>query len=235
MDRLDLERLNKEFCDKTPEEIIIFALELFDISKIALASSLSIEDQVLTDLLLNTNKKGRIFFLDTGRHFQESYDLMQKTMEKYKFKYEVYAPKTEELENIISENGPNFFYESIEKRKTCCYLRKIEPLNRVLSSVDAWICGLRKDQSITRSEVEIFQWDSNNNIYKINPLANYSESQVWDYVRINNVLFNVLYKQGYKSIGCMPCTRSVAENDDIRSGRWWWEDPDKKECGLHRK
>jgi phosphoadenosine phosphosulfate reductase len=222
-----------EYVQKKPEEVIQYAMEVLEASKIALASSLSIEDQVLTHMILKINHKARIFILDTGRHFQKTYDLMEETMQRYQFNYEVYAPESEDLETAVSKFGPNFFYESVELRKKCCEIRKVKPLKRVLSTVDGWICGLRKDQSQTRQEIEIFEWDKSHSIYKINPIAFWSEEKVWEYIKKENVPYSSLYNNGFRSIGCQPCTRAVKPGEDVRSGRWWWEDPDKKECGLH--
>jgi len=233
MIQLDLERLNAEYADKDPEDIIKYIVESMGITRIALASSLSIEDQVLTDILLKINSQARVFFLDTGRHFQKTYDLMEETMNRYGFHYEIYAPDTRELEAAVSEYGPNFFYESVELRKECCRIRKVNPLKRVLSTVDGWICGLRREQSLTRQDLNVFEWDSSHSVYKINPIAFWTEEQVWAYIKKHNVPYNYLYDNGFRSIGCQPCTRAVQPGEDVRSGRWWWEDPDKKECGLH--
>ena len=233
MDKQELKELNLKFGEKSAQEVLNFAISEIGISRLLFASSLSIEDQVVTDMLMNVNKDVRIFFIDTGRHFQKTYDLMDATMSKYKFKYEVYAPNGQDLEKLISQSGPNLFYDSQELRKKCCYVRKVEPLKRALSAADAWICGLRRDQSVTRNEVNLFEWDSNYSVFKINPLAQWTEEMVWDYIKRENVPYNNLYDKGFRSIGCQPCTRAVHEGEDIRSGRWWWEDPDKKECGLH--
>ncbi|HEY9062725.1 MAG TPA: phosphoadenylyl-sulfate reductase [Pseudobacteroides sp.] len=233
MSKLNLIELNNEYVKKSPEDIIRFVINEIGSSKIVLASSLSIEDQVLTDILLKNNPKARIFFLDTGRHFQNTYDLMAETMQRYNFNYEVYAPDSKDLEAAVSKYGPNFFYESVEQRKRCCEIRKVKPLKRVLSTVDGWICGLRRDQSATRQEIEIFEWDSSHSIYKINPLAFWTEDMVWEYIKKHNIPYSNLYKNGFPSIGCQPCTRAVRPGEDVRSGRWWWENPDKKECGLH--
>ena len=235
MDKLNLKALNVEYTEKNVDEIIKHIVEKIGVSRIALASSFSIEDQVLTDMLLKNNPNARIFFIDTGRHFQETYDLMEETMKRYQFNYEVYAPNNGELESIVSKYGPNFFYESVELRKKCCEIRKVNPLKRVLSTVDGWICGLRREQSLTRDEIEIIDWDEDNSIYKINPIAFWTEERVWKYIKKNSVPYNKLYKNGFRSIGCQPCTRAVAPGEDVRSGRWWWEDPDKKECGLHSR
>lgn len=233
MSELHLKQLNQEYAEKSPEEVIRYIVETMGVSKIALASSLSIEDQVLTHMLLKINPEARIFFIDTGRHFQKTYDLMEETMRRYRFHYEVYAPETGALEQAVSKYGPNFFYESIELRKKCCEIRKVQPLQRVLRTVDGWICGLRREQSLTRQEIEVFEWDQGHSIYKINPIAFWTEEQVWEYIKKENVPYNSLYRNGFPSIGCQPCTRAVKPGEDVRSGRWWWEDPDKKECGLH--
>jgi phosphoadenosine phosphosulfate reductase len=233
MNKLDITALNAEFSNKSPKEILRFVFEKLDVKKVTLASSLSIEDQVLTDILLKIDKNARIFVLDTGRHFQKTYDLMEDTISRYGFKYEIYAPEHQELEAMISEYGPNLFYKSQELRKKCCEVRKVKPLNRALSTVDAWICGLRREQSQTRQEVNVFEWDANHSIYKINPLAFWTESTVWEYIKTKRVPYNNLQDNGFPSIGCQPCTRAVKPGEDLRSGRWWWESPDKKECGLH--
>jgi phosphoadenosine phosphosulfate reductase len=231
MEEMDLKALNKE--NKRPEDVLKYSVEKMGVSNIALASSLSIEDQVLTHMLLKVNPEARIFFIDTGRHFQKTYDLMEETMRRYKFHYEVYAPESSDLEELVSRLGPNFFYDSIELRKKCCEVRKVKPLKRVLSTVDGWICGLRREQSPTRQDMESFEWDKGNSIYKINPIVFWSEEEVWEYIKEHNVPYSNLYKNGFRSIGCRPCTRAVQPGEDVRSGRWWWEDPDKKECGLH--
>ena len=188
---------------------------------------------MLTDILIKNNKNARIFVIDTGRHFQKTYDLMEDMISRYGFKYEIYAPENQELEAMVSKYGPNLFYESLELRKKCCEVRKTEPLNRALSTVDAWICGLRREQSQTRQQVNVFEWDTNHSIYKINPLAFWTVENVWEYIKAKNVPYSNLYNNGFPSIGCQACTRAVKPGEDVRSGRWWWESPDKKECGLH--
>ena len=233
MVELNLKELNRQYAEKDAEEIIQFIVEKIGVTNIALASSLSIEDQVLTDMFLKVNPKARIFFLDTGRHFQKTYDLMEETMRRYKFNFEVYAPESGDLETVVSKYGPNFFYESVELRKKCCEIRKVNPLKRVLSTVDGWICGLRREQSVTRQELEVFEWDETHSIYKINPIAFWTEEKVWEHIKKNNIPYSSLYNNGFPSIGCQSCTRAIKPGEDVRSGRWWWEDPGKKECGLH--
>lgn len=233
MDRNEIKLLNEQFKNKSAQEIVDFAIDKFGLSKIILATSLSIEDQVLTHIFAKANKDSRIFFLDTGRHFQSTYDLLQNTAELYLMKFEIYAPNHEELEAIVHEHGPNLFYESIELRKKCCEIRKVNPLQRVLKTVEAWVCGLRQEQALTRQDLNVFEWDESHEIMKINPLAFWSEEKVWEYIKKENIPYNELYEENYRSIGCRPCTRAVNPGEDIRAGRWWWENPDKKECGLH--
>ncbi|NLD50472.1 MAG: phosphoadenylyl-sulfate reductase [Clostridiaceae bacterium] len=233
MDRNEIKLLNEQFKDKTAQEIIDFAIDKFGLSKIILATSLSIEDQVLTDIFVKANKDCRLFFIDTGRHFQSTYDLLQNTAELYNVSFEIYAPDNKDLEVMVHEHGPNLFYESIDLRKKCCEIRKVIPLKRVLKTVDAWVCGLRREQSPTRDELNVFEWDAGNEIMKVNPLAFWDEQKVWEYIKKENIPYNRLYKENFRSIGCQPCTRAVKDGENVRDGRWWWENPDRKECGLH--
>lgn len=229
----DLIKINNDLRGKSPEEIVEYSIGLFGIEKLTVASSLSIEDQMLSHIILKLNKKARIFVLDTGRHFQSTYDVLDETMRKYGFKYEIYSPDTKELEDLVRNYGPNTFYIDVENRKRCCTIRKTNPLKRALSNVDAWVVGLRKEQGITRSDLDIVEFDQLHNIIKISPLANLSEEDVWAYIKTNKIPYSELYNKGFRSIGCEPCTRAVKEGEDIRAGRWWWENPDSKECGLH--
>jgi phosphoadenosine phosphosulfate reductase len=217
----------------TAEEALRRSLEQFGASRIALASSFGAEDQVLTDMLLRIDPQARIFTLDTGRLFQETYDTMQASIQRYGVRYEVYAPEAAEVAELISIDGPNLFYQSIAQRKRCCDVRKIRPLRKVLATVDAWICGLRREQAVTRDAVELSSWDREFGIYKIAPLFDWSEERVWQYLREYNVPYNALHDRGFRSIGCAPCTRPTAPGEDVRAGRWWWEAPEHKECGLH--
>ena len=200
----------------------------------ALASSFGAEDMVLVDMLAEIDRLARIFFLDTGRLHQETYDLMDRALACYGIKLEVYFPKAESVERLVRTKGPNSFYRSVEDRKECCRIRKVEPLQRALSTVDAWITGLRRAQSPTRAELRTVEIDeTHGGILKINPLACWTEEDVWRYIRANNVPYHKLHDQGYPSIGCVPCTRAIEPGEDIRAGRWWWEKPEHKECGLH--
>ncbi len=224
--------LQQQFVNSTMEELLRFFLEKYQ-NRIALASSLGAEDQVLTDLILKIDPKARIFILDTGRLPQETYETITSTMAQYGRNFEIYFPRTAALESLVSQNGPDLFYESIEKRHLCCGIRKVEPLKRVLGTLDVWITGLRRDQSITRQDLQKIEWDETNQLLKINPLIDWSTEQVWQYIRNNRIPYNRLHDQGYPSIGCAPCTRAVQPGEDIRAGRWWWEAPEHKECGLH--
>lgn len=186
-------------------------------------------------MLVKINPTLDVLVLDTGRFHQETYDLLEESMKKYNLNYKIYFPNTKKIEDFVREYGPNPFYQSIDLRKKCCWIRKIEPLQRALKGYKAWITGLRCKQSITRRGIEKIEWDDNNNLFKINPLADWSADQVWNYVRKNKVPYNKLHDQGFPSIGCAPCTRPIKPGEDIRAGRWWWENPKNRECGLHIK
>lgn len=229
-----IEALNQVFEGKSAEELLRYFLPKYG-KHIALASSLGLEDQVLTDMILKIDRSARIFTIDTGRLFPETYSLIDKTNMKYGIKMEVFFPESKDVEAYVNRNGINAFYESIEKRKACCQARKIQPLLRALSSLEVWICGLRQEQSVTRTGVKAVEWDEANHLLKVNPLVHWTEQEVWDYIKTHHIPYNVLHDKGFPSIGCQPCTRAVAEGEDIRAGRWWWEDPEHKECGLHRK
>ena len=161
--------------------------------------------------------------------------MIDRTNDKYDIKIEVYSPDHTGVETYVREHGVNAFYQSVELRKACCRCRKIEPLLRALSTLDVWICGLRASQAVTRTNIDVVEWDSNNGLIKVNPLAKWSEEDVWRYIKDNHVPYNKLHDQGFPSIGCQPCTRAIQPGEDIRAGRWWWEDPEHKECGLHKR
>lgn len=220
--------------NKTPEEVIRFFISHYK-EKVAFSSSLGLEDQVITHIVAAIDKNTRIFTLDTGRVFPETYSLISRTNNRYDIHIHVFFPGNKEVEEMVNKKGINLFYESIENRKECCRIRKIEPLKRAFKGLDAWICGLRREQSVTRNDMQVVEWDANNNLVKINPLINWTEQQVWDYIRENNIPYNVLHDKGFPSIGCQPCTRAIKPGEDIRAGRWWWENPDQKECGLHAR
>lgn len=234
MTKEEISTLNEALQGASPQEVLAQVLQKFG-DKIALSSSLGAEDQVLTDMLMKINPKARIFTLDTGRLFPETYDLIDRTSRKYKTKIEVFFPEHQKVEKMVNEKGINLFYESVENRKFCCHLRKIEPLQRAFAKLDAWVCGLRAGQAVTRKDIAQVEWDENNGLVKVNPLASWSEEQVWAYIHEHKVPYNVLHDKGFPSIGCQPCTRAVEPGEDVRAGRWWWENPDTKECGLHKR
>ena len=218
---------------KSAQEIVAWALKQFG-DRVALASSFGAEDVVLIDMMVKADPTARIFTLDTGRLNQETYDVMDKIRETYHVSIEIMFPNTEAVEQMVREKGLNLFYHAIDNRKQCCGVRKVEPLNRALKGLDAWITGLRRDQVVTRGTTKKVDLDvDHGGIVKINPLADWTWDQVWDYVKQQQVPYNVLHDQGYPSIGCAPCTRAVRPGEDFRAGRWWWERPDQKECGLH--
>ncbi|HXL83580.1 MAG TPA: phosphoadenylyl-sulfate reductase [Casimicrobiaceae bacterium] len=201
----------------------------------ALASSFGAEDMVLTDLIARHRVPIVIFTLDTGRLPGETYALIDRVCEHYGLPIELYYPDTRAIETYVRDNGVNAFYRSVELRQNCCAIRKAEPLARALAGRGAWITGQRRAQSVTRSAVEIEEVDAAHAIRKFNPLADWSEDEVWTYIRDHGVPYNTLHDRGYPSIGCAPCTRAVLPGEDIRAGRWWWESADHKECGLHRR
>ena len=198
-----------------------------------LASSLGAEDQVLTHMLLRIDPQARIFVLDTGRLHQETYDLMARTMSRYGMRFEVLAPAAPALQEMVGSAGPNLFYASVEGRRRCCAVRKVEPLGRALAGASAWVTGLRRAQSPERAATPAVEWDAAHEAVKASPLAAWSDAEVWDYLRAHGVPYNVLHDRGFVSIGCAPCTRAVAPGEPARAGRWWWEQGAAKECGLH--
>lgn len=206
-------------------------------SPAALASSLGAEDMVLIDLACKHAPSIEVITLDTGRLPEETYQLMHATRQHYRLNLQVYFPDAPTVENYVRIHGPNAFYDSIDMRKACCHMRKVEPLRRALAGKKAWITGMRRSQSEVRRELPIEQWDNENGLRKFNPLMDWSHQDVWTYIRSFNVPYNRLHDKGYTSIGCAPCTRAISVGEDIRAGRWWWENEDTtaKECGLHKK
>jgi phosphoadenosine phosphosulfate reductase len=218
--------------DKPAEALVEWAAVNFG-SSAGLASSFGVEDMVLMDMICKTEPRITIFTLDTGRLPEETYRVMDEARFKYNAKIEVYFPDSKRIEDMVGQHGMNLFYDSVENRKMCCGVRKVESLNRALKDKKAWLTGLRRDQIFTRADTAKITVDSDHGgILKISPLADWTSDQVWDYVRANKVPYNRLHDQGFPSIGCEPCTRAVKVGEDPRSGRWWWEQG-VKECGLH--
>jgi len=230
-----IDDLANKFEKESAREILEWSMDRFG-NKIALASSFGAEDVVIIDMMIKIDRtKTRILTLDTGRLNQETYDVMDEIRKKYNISIESYFPDSQEVEGMVRMKGFNLMYDSIENRKLCCGIRKVNPLNRALASLDGWITGLRREQAITRSNIKKIEIDpAHNNILKINPIADWSEDLVWKYIKENEVPYNKLHDKGYPSIGCEPCTRAINKDADRRSGRWWWEeDSSQKECGLH--
>lgn len=225
--------LNEELKNASPQEVLGLVYERFK-DKIAFASSLGYEDQVLTQMIATSCPEMKIFTLDTGRLFPETYDLIEKTVARYKPNFQIYFPDYQAVETMTNSKGVNLFYDSIDNRKLCCSVRKTMPLKRALSGLEAWITGLRRSQSITRTHLQVVEWDEANQLIKINPLINWNEDDVIIYINNHNIPYNLLHDKGFPSIGCQPCTRSIEAGEDVRAGRWWWELPEQKECGLHK-
>ena len=216
--------------DATEQTLTRIAAEF---SPAVFASSLAAEDMVLTDMILKAKLPIGIFSLETGRLHQETLAVLDKVKARYDHDITLYRPQPEAVATYVEQNGLNAFYNSVDMRRECCRIRKVEPLGRALAGNKAWITGQRRAQSTTRAELHVQEDDPAHAMTKFNPLADWSEQDVWDYIRANDVPYNALHDQGYPSIGCEPCTRAVQPGEDVRAGRWWWENPDSKECGLH--
>lgn len=230
--RQNLEKYNAQLQELTLEESIRFVINNLE-GKIKFSTSFGIEDQVLTHFLSPYHNRVEVFTLDTGRQFNETYEVFQKTQSKYpETIIQVYYPEETDVQNYIKKDGINGFYNSIESRKQCCFIRKVKPLQRALKNTNVWITGLRAEQSQNRETMQFLEWDSDNNLIKFNPLLQFSLATLEELVETNNIPINSLYMKGYLSIGCAPCTRAIDKNEDFRAGRWWWENG-KKECGLH--
>lgn len=229
------ERINENLENLSAPELLRWAFNSYK-DDIAIASSFGAEDVVLIDMAYKIDPGIKVFTLDTGRLPEETYEVMEEIEQRYGISIEVYFPDTRAVENMVREHAPNLFYKSVNLRKLCCQVRKIEPLKRALSELEGWICGLRREQAVTRTKIQKVEIDhAHGDIIKVNPLADWSGTQIWEYIRKNDVPYNKLHDKGYPSIGCAPCTRPVKEEEDIRAGRWWWERPEEKECGLHIK
>ena len=201
--------------------------------KVTFSSSFSFEDQVISHEILKNNLPISIFTLDTGRLFSETYSVWSSTNERYNTNIKAYYPNQNKLEPFVAEKGPNPFYTSVELRKECCFIRKVEPLKRALAGNEVWITGLRAEHSPERQDLIPVEWDESNKIIKYHPLLRWTTDEVRNYINEFNVPYNPLHDKGFISIGCAPCTRAIQPGEDFRAGRWWWEDNSKKECGLH--
>ncbi len=233
-DKQLIDSLNFLLKDSSAEEIIRHFLKEYG-DNFCFGTSLGAEDQVITHIITQSGLPFDIFTLDTGRLFPETYDLIDRTNAKYRIRIKTMFPDYNEVETMVSENGINLFYKSIDLRKHCCQIRKLNPLKRALSGKIGWFTGLRRSQSVTRTDMQIVEWDENSSMLKVNPLINWSEKEVWDFIHLHKIPYNPLHDKGFPSIGCQPCTRAIEKGEDLRAGRWWWENPETKECGLHAK
>jgi len=215
-----------------PEEMLALLSEQFP-GKVTFSTSFSFEDQVVTHQIVSQELPINIFTLDTGRLFPETYSVWNRTIERYNTTIQAYYPNAQSLQEFVSEKGPNAFYESVENRKGCCFIRKVEPLKRALAGNEIWVTGLRTEHSPDRQDLQAIEWDESNQVIKYHPLLHWTTEDVKKYINQYNIPYNPLHDRGFVSIGCAPCTRAIKPGEDFRAGRWWWEDTSKKECGLH--
>lgn len=227
-----IQRLKKDLAALDAQQIIAYVNTEFG-NRAVFSTSFGIEDQVITHILGELKATVSLFTLDTGRLFPETYYVWNRTLERYKMPIEAFYPQAETIQDLVTLKGPSSFYESVENRKECCFIRKIEPLKRAIKGYEIWITGIRADQSANREDMDFIEWDETNKIIKIHPLFHWSLADVVHFLKAHNVPYNPLHDKGFPSIGCQPCTRAIQPGDDFRAGRWWWEDKSKKECGLH--
>ncbi len=236
IDKINInDALIKTINEKSKNVISIIERNIKKYNSVTFANSLGAEDMVLVDIIQKHKLNVEIFSIDTGRLPSETYNLIQKVEDKYQFKIKLYFPNQEKVEYYVNTNGINAFYNSLDLRKSCCAIRKVEPLNRALKNKKVWITGMRQEQSQTRQTLQEEEFDEVHQSQKLNPLSSWSEIEIWAYIKIHDVPYNTLHDQFYPSIGCAPCTRAISEGEDVRAGRWWWEEPQNKECGLHVK
>ena len=229
---MNIEDIKIAIKDKSPQEVLSYLAQNFE-GEIVFSTSFGWEDQVISDMIFSANLPIKVFTLDTGRMFTETYYTWSRTLEKYQKPIHAFYPNEEKLQTMVSLKGPSSFYDSVENRKECCGIRKVEPLNRALKDQKIWITGIRADQSPNREDMDWVELDEAHQLIKVHPIFNWTLEDVKAYVKEKNVPYNPLHDKGFPSIGCQPCTRAVQEGEDFRAGRWWWEDASKKECGLH--
>lgn len=230
--KIYLEEIAAQIKDLGPVEAIAFLAQAFP-GQITFSTSFGWEDQVITDMIFANDLPVKVFTLETGRLFPETYYVWNRTLENYQKPIHAYYPDAAALEEMITKKGPSSFYESVENRKECCHIRKLVPLKRALSGNKCWITGIRSEQSLNRTDMSDLEWDEQNQLIKFHPIFDWSLDEVKAYIKKKNIVYNTLHDKGFPSIGCAPCTRAVQEGEDFRAGRWWWEDQSKKECGLH--
>ena len=233
LDEGEITEIAQKYEEWSPQDVLRWTVERFG-SQAALCTSFQADGMAILDMAWRIDPQIRVFTIDTGRFPQETYELLDRVREKYHLDIEVYFPEATQVESIIRRHGVNLFYREVKLRLLCCQVRKVLPLRRILATLDAWVTGLRRDQSTTRATVRTIEADEEHGgLVKVNPLANWSEQQVWDYIRAYDVPYHPFYDQGYTSIGCAPCTRPTTAGEDPRAGRWWWEAGASKECGMH--
>jgi thioredoxin-dependent adenylylsulfate APS reductase len=234
LDDLEVGELAVDYDDREPEDVLEWALNRFGEERFAIITALQADGMVLIDMAHRINARTRVITIDTGRMPQEQYDIIEEVRKRYGIRVEVMFPDPASVESMVTRHGPNLFFQTVEKRLLCCHVRKVLPLNRALKGLDCWATGLRRDQWATRANIKKIELDHDHGgIVKISPLADWTEQEVWKYIKDENVPTHPLYELGYKSLGCAPCTRPVPEGMDGRSGRWWWETNAPKECGMH--
>ena len=224
--------IGKKIKDLDPVQALKYFAEAYP-GKIVFSTSFGWEDQVITHMIFANDIPIEVFTLETGRLFPETYYVWNRTLEIYKKPITAYFPQAEALQEMVAKKGPSSFYESVENRKECCGIRKMEPLRRALKGNQLWVTGIRSEQSLNRTDMTNLEWDEQNQLIKFHPIFNWSLDEVKAYIKEHNIVYNTLHDKGFPSIGCAPCTRAVREGEDFRAGRWWWEDQSKKECGLH--
>lgn len=227
-------QLERELKGKNIVDVIRFLANSFS-GKAVFSTSFGYEDQVITHIIFSNSIGIDVFTLDTGRLFPETYSVWNSTLDRYKKEIKVFYPNTGKVEQLVQAKGPLSFYESLENRKECCYIRKVEPLQRALKGYDVWITGIRAEQSGNRNDMKMVEWDEGNKLIKVHPLLHWNFEEVKEFIKAYTIPYNPLHDKGFVSIGCQPCTRAIREGEDFRAGRWWWEDSNKKECGLHVK
>jgi phosphoadenosine phosphosulfate reductase len=227
-----LDEIAVQIKDLGPIEALCFLAQAFP-GKITFSTSFGWEDQVVTDLIFANDIPVKVFTLETGRLFPETYYVWNRTLENYQKPIHAYYPDAAALENMVTVKGPSSFYESVDNRKECCHIRKIVPLKRALAGNQVWVTGIRAEQSLNRTDMSNLEWDEQNQLIKFHPVFYWSLDEIKAYIKKNNIVYNTLHDKGFPSIGCAPCTRAVQPGEDFRAGRWWWEDQSKKECGLH--
>jgi phosphoadenosine phosphosulfate reductase len=209
------------------------ATALREHGRVVYSNSLGAEAMVLTDIIWTQVPEIDIFSIDTGRLHQETYDLLEKLERRYKRSLRIVHPDARALEELVSAQGVNGFYHSLDARLACCHVRKVAPFKRAIAGYTAWVTGVRREQSAARAQAQPVEWDSEYGLYKVSPLLEWSEAEIWQYIRARKLPYNSLHDRQFPSIGCHPCTRAIQPGESRRAGRWWWEQPESRECGLH--